>query len=99
MAKKKARKHKKSETTKSGRINRNNGIPADFMATSSKLSPRFPKVIMDESKSERGNASGTAVAATNPINLKMVNTSSPLPTRSSIYNQKNCITNTKSEIR
>jgi hypothetical protein len=62
LANKKARKHKKSETMKRGRMNRNKEIPADFMATSSKLSPRFPNVINDESKTANGNAKGTSAA-------------------------------------
>ncbi|MPN51812.1 hypothetical protein SDC9_199461 [bioreactor metagenome] len=39
----------------------NNDIPADFMAVSSKFSPRFPKVISDASKIAKGNARGTKV--------------------------------------
>jgi hypothetical protein len=55
--------------------------------------------MIEESNKASGKAKGTAVAATKPISLKMVKKSSPLPTRSSIYNQKNCITSTKREIR
>ena len=74
-------------------------IPADLMATNSKFSPKFPSVMIDESSMANGNASGTAVAEKNTINLMIVPKSNPLPTKSSIYNQKNCITKTKSEIK
>ena len=51
-----------SVTTKSGRINRSRDIPADFIATNSKLSPRLPNVISEESKTASGSASGTRTA-------------------------------------
>ena len=76
-------------TINKGRIKRKREIPADLMATSSNLSPRFPKVIIDESKTASGNANGTRVAETYPINFPMVKKSKPLPTISSIHNQKN----------
>ena len=69
---------------KSGRMKRSRGIPADLMATSSKVSPRFPKVMMEESKTARGKASGTSVAQTYNIKVPMVIISRPLPTISSI---------------
>ena len=65
-----------------------NGIPADFIATSSNVSPRFPKVIMEESSNARGSARGTQVTATRPVRYARVPGSRPLPTRSSMYNQK-----------
>jgi hypothetical protein len=40
-----------------GLMNRNNDIPEDLMATSSKLSPRFPKVMIEEIKMAIGIAS------------------------------------------
>ena len=83
------------DTTNKGLINRNNEIPADFMATNSKLSPRLPKVMMEEIKIASGNANGIAVAVTYAVSSKMLVSSNPLPTKSSIYFQKNCITNTK----
>jgi hypothetical protein len=52
----------KIETIKMGRINRSNEIPDDLIATSSKLSPRLPNVMMDESKSANGSANGTSEA-------------------------------------
>jgi hypothetical protein len=69
------------------------------MATNSKVSPRFPKVIIDESSMARGSARGTSVAQTYKMNLAMVNISRPLPTISSIYNQKNCSTSTNNVIK
>lgn len=48
-----------SEATKTnGIIIFRSESPEDFNATSSKCSPRFPKVINDESKMESGSASG-----------------------------------------
>jgi hypothetical protein len=87
------------DTTKRGRINLNKGIPADLIATNSNVSPRLPKVMIDESNIANGKAKGTAVADTYIISLSMVNVSKPLPTKSSIYSQKNCITNTNNDIK
>ena len=66
------------------------------MATSSKLSPSFPNVIIDESKMAIGNARVTNVALAYNKNLKRMVNSKPLPTRSSIYFQRICITKTNS---
>jgi hypothetical protein len=41
---------------------RNSEIPADFMAKSSRLSPKLPNVMSDASKMASGNASGTEVS-------------------------------------
>ena len=73
-------------------------MPADFMATISKVSPRFPKVIMPESSMDKGNAKGTQCITTKPINLSRTKKFKPLPTISSKYNQKNCSVNTKTAI-
>lgn len=54
----------KAVTTKSGRMNLSSGMPEDLIATSSKLSPRLPNVMMEEIRTASGNASGTAVAVT-----------------------------------
>lgn len=85
----------KSVTPTRGRINRSREMPEDLIATSSKLSPRFPKVINEERSTARGSASGINTALWYQMNRRMVNASSPLPTKSSIQSQKNCITNTK----
>ena len=89
----------RTATIKSGLIKRSRGIPADLMATNSKLSPRLPKVMMEESSKARGKARGTQLTATSPVKCANVGRSSPFPTRSSIYNQKNCITNTNKAIK
>ena len=81
-----------------GRINRTSGIPAALIAINSKLSPRFPKVIIDENNKARGKAVVMVLTQTNPINFSMVKRSKPLPTKSSMYNQKNCMVSTKVEI-
>ena len=82
-----------------GLIKRKSGIPADFMATISKVSPRLPNVIMDDSSKAKGKAIGIKVAATYKINFSMIIASNPLPTKSSMYSQKNCMMSTKMEIK
>lgn len=80
-------------------MNRNKEIPADFIATSSKLSPRFPNVINDDSRTANGNANGTSAAVWYQVNSRMMPVLNPLPTKSSIHNQKNCMINTKRVIK
>jgi hypothetical protein len=99
LANKKAKPPIKNVIISSGRIKRNNGIPAALMATNSKLSPKFPNVIIEENRSASGNAVGTQNNVTNPTNFKTVNRPRPFPTKSSMYNQKNCMVKTKIEIR
>ena len=95
---KKAMPAKKIVNINSGRIKRISGIPAALMAISSKLSPKFPKVMMEENNKAKGSAVVKVLTETNPTNSKMVNRSNPLPTKSSMYNQKNCMVSTKVEI-
>ena len=87
------------EVMKSGRMNLKRGIPADLMATNSKVSPRLPNVMIDESRTAKGSASGTSVALTYRIKVPIVNMSRPFPTISSIYSQKNCRTNTNNVMK
>ena len=89
----------KNDTTSKGRIKRNNEMPADLIATSSKLSPKLPKVMIEEIRIASGRASGMAVAVTYIVSSKMLARSSPFPTRSSMYFQKNCITSTNSVMK
>ena len=86
---------KKIVNIKTGRIKRIKGIPAALMATSSKLSPKLPKVIMEENNKESGRDKVMVLIATNPTNCMMVKKSKPFPTKSSMYNQKNCMVSTK----
>ena len=83
----------------SGRINLNSEIPEDLMATNSKLSLKFPKVIMDEIKMAIGIASINSDALAYQINCAIVIKSSPFPTKSSIYFHKLCIINTKNPMK
>ena len=99
LANKNASPLKKIVITTSGRIKRTSGIPAALIATSSKDSPKFPNVMMEEKRSASGSATGTHDKVTSPIKYKSVGRSSPLPTRSSMYNQKNCMVSTNKEIR
>ena len=81
-----------AETTNKGLMKRSKEIPADLIATNSKLSPRFPNVIIDDIKIDRGKANGIAVAVTYAVSFRIFEKSNPLPTKSSMYFQKNCIT-------
>ena len=98
LANKNAMPAKKIVKINKGRMNRTSGIPAALMATSSKLSPKFPKVMMEEKSKAKGRAVVKVLTETSPTNCKMVNKSNPLPTKSSMYSQKNCIVSTKVEI-
>ena len=83
---------------KSGRIKRTKGMPADLMAMSSKLSPRFPNVMIEEKSKAKGMAVVNMLIDTRPTNFKMMNVSNPFPTKSSMYSQKNCMVSTNIEI-
>ena len=85
----------KTATQINGRINLNNEIPEDFMATSSKLSPRLPKVMIEEIRIAIGMVNVRSEALAYHKNCPMVKRSRSLPTRSSIYFHKLCIINTK----
>lgn len=78
-----------------GRINLNSEIPEDLIATNSNLSPRLPKVIMEEIRIAIGIANISIEALAYHKNSQMVMKSSPFPTRSSMYFQRVCIINTK----
>ena len=73
-------------------------MPAALIAISSKLSPKFPNVMMEEKSKANGKAVVIVLTETNPINSKMVKISKPLPTKSSMYSQKNCMVSTNVEI-
>ena len=98
LANKKAMPDKQIVKINKGRINRTSGIPAALMAINSKLSPKLPKVMMDEKSNAKGNAVVMVLTETNPMSSKMVKISKPFPTKSSMYSQKNCMVSTKVEI-
>ena len=98
FANKNARPLTKTAKINNGRINRSKGIPADLIAINSNLSPKLPKVMMEENSNDKGSAVGIQKSVTNPTSFKTVNKSNPLPTKSSMYNQKNCMVNTNMEI-
>jgi hypothetical protein len=79
-------------------MKRTNGMPADLMAMSSKLSPKFPNVMIEEKSNAKGMAVVNILIDTRPTNFKMMNVSNPFPTKSSIYSQKNCMVSTNIEI-
>ena len=65
--------------------------PADFIASNSKRSPRFPNVINEASRIASGKAMGTRNSAAY-INISAnMGMPKPLPTISSIYLHRNCI--------
>ena len=55
-----------------GRIKRSSEMPDDLMATSSKLSPRLPNVMMDEIRMAMGMAKVSMDALTYHKNCPMV---------------------------
>ena len=54
--------------------------------------------MIDENKRAKGKAMGTQNNITSPTSFITVKKSNPLPTRSSMYNQKNCMVNTNNEM-
>jgi len=95
----KATPQRKIDTQINGRMNRSKEIPEDFIATNSKLSPRLPKVMMEEIKIAIGIASVNKDALAYHIKVMIVTKSNPLPTRSSMYFHSVCIINTKNAIK
>ena len=87
------------DTNVSGRKKRNSEIPDDLMATSSKLSPRLPSVIIEDIKMAMGIASVSREALAYHKNSPMVSKSRSLPTRSSMYFHRLCIISTKNAIK
>ena len=89
--KKKAPTLTNSSVTIKGRMICINDTPADFMASNSRRSPKFPKVINEANRIAKGSAIGTRNKAAY-INIS-ANTGipRPFPTISSMYRQRNCI--------
>jgi hypothetical protein len=69
------------------------------MATNSKRSPKFPKVMMEEIRMAIGIASINIEALAYHKNFPTVKKSSPFPTKSSTYFHRFCIINTKNAIK
>src|SRR5690606_38896816 len=69
-------------------------IPAAFIAVSSELSPKLPKVIIEERSMAKGRAMETLVAEAYHKSCKITYQSKPFPIRSSMYLNKNSINNT-----
>jgi hypothetical protein len=65
-------------------MKRISGMPADLMAMSSKLSPRFPNVMIDENSNANGMAVVNILIDTSPTNFKIMKVSNPFPTKSSM---------------
>ena len=99
FAKKKLIKQRIIEKKTRGLIKRSREIPEDLIATSSKLSPRFPNVMIEEMSMAIGIASIKSEALAYHKNCPMVIKSKSFPTRSSIYFHRNCMSNTNIEIQ
>jgi hypothetical protein len=99
LAKRNVIPHNKMATNINGRINLSREIPADLMATSSKLSPRLPKVIIDEMRMAMGIARVSKEALAYHRNLPIVSRSRSFPTRSSMYFHRLCIIKTKKAMK
>ena len=81
----------------SGRMIWTRETPADFIASNSNRSPRFPKVISEASKIASGSAIGTRNRAAY-INISAkTGIPKPFPTMSSMYLHRNCISNKQTD--
>ena len=77
--------------TMSPRIILKSETPADFIAVSSKFSPRFPKTINAASKMASGNAIGTIVKEAYQKNSPITSHDTPFPIKSCKCFHINCI--------
>src|SRR3954452_8026399 len=59
----------------------------------------LPKVMMEESKTDSGSASGTNTALWYQMNSRSTPGPIPFPTKSSTHSQKNCMISTISVIK
>src|SRR5262245_1114823 len=71
-------------------------MPDDLNDVSSYCSPKFPIVIMDESKVASGIARGTVLADAKNNNCVITKPDKPFPTKSSTYTHRNCMMSTNS---
>ena len=74
-------------------------MPADFIAVSSKFSPKLPKVINEANRMANGKAMGTNVKMAYKKNSAKTDHDTPLPTSSEMCFQRNCINKIKIQIR
>ena len=74
-------------------------IPAALMAVNSLLSPKFPKVIKEDSRMARGNAWGISISHMYHRNWAITSSVRPFPIRSSTYRHKNCIISTNWQMK
>ena len=70
-------------------------MPLAFMAVSSKCSPMSPSVIIELSRVASGIARGRVWKPPHMRNSSITLSSRPLPTSSSIYSHRNCMTRIK----
>jgi hypothetical protein len=91
--------HSNTENHIRGLIKRSSEMPEDFIATNSKLSPRLPKVMIEEISMAIGIANIRSDALAYHKNCPIVSRSRSLPTRSSMYFHRLCIINTNNAIK
>ena len=78
---------------------RTRGMPAAFMLSSSKRSPRLPNEIRLASRTARGIDMGMSVRLLYQKNLPSRSMESPLPMRSFIHFHRNCMTKMKRQMK
>ena len=83
----------------SGRSIRNNDILAAFIAVSSKVSPKFPKVINEANNMANGKANGTKENVEYMKNSDKIDQLTPFPTKSETCLHKNCISKMKMQMK
>lgn len=73
--------------------------PEDFSAVNSLFSAKFPMVMIEDKSIASGNAKGIKLAETKNKSSRITVILIPLPIKSSIYFQKNCMINMNMEIQ
>tara|TARA_B100001250_G_scaffold414335_1_gene452045 strand:- start:1930 stop:2244 length:315 start_codon:yes stop_codon:yes gene_type:complete len=67
------------------------GFPIEFRAVNSDFSDKLPVSIIEANKTDKGRAMGTNVIVEYHNSSRIIYHSNPLPIKSSIYFQRNCI--------
>ena len=67
------------------------GFPIEFRAVNSDFSDKFPVSIIEANKTDKGRAMGINVIVEYHNSSRIIYHSNPLPIKSSIYFQRNCI--------
>ena len=78
---------------------RSNGMPADFMLSSSKCSPRLPNEMRLDKRTAKGIDLGMTVRLLYQKNFPRRSIVRPLPMRLFIHIHRNCITKMKRQMK